>query len=66
MDDVAVLVFGFLSNVILKLLDPCFTFFPAAGVSKLLKGGREACGLLSGVKHVVKNNATAGHVNINR
>jgi hypothetical protein len=32
-DHMAIFIFGFLSNVILQFLDPCFTFFPVENVS---------------------------------
>ncbi len=72
MDHMAIFFFGFLSNVILQLLDPVFTFLPTRKKKKRLaevprKSGMEKeVDVLRYLKHVVEYNAAAGHVYINR
>lgn len=67
MNNVAIFFFGFLSNVILKFLDPGFTFFPIFCVrhmyrSRMVTGNN----ILRGVKHVVQNDTATCHVYLDR
>ena len=67
MNDVAIFLFGFLSNVILKLLDPAFTFFPVFALVKITdKDNSMKRNVLLGIKHIVQDYTATCHVYLDR
>lgn len=66
MNDVAILGLSLFADIVLELLDPLFTLFSVERLASDQTGGTREVDVLSRVKHVVENNASAGHVNVDR
>lgn len=67
MNDVAILGLGLFADIVLELLDPVFTLFPVERLASGHQPSRDkGVDVLSRVKHVVKNNASTGHVHVDR